>query len=112
MSTSQPTVQAEISPFDAENATNSAADFLKRLGYKGSWSPMKVSLDGELFVVEMMLKQLSAKVQINSKTKEIREYELQKGEESGGAFKNKGIFIFLIAAVSIAVASAKLLGLF
>jgi hypothetical protein len=34
--------------------------------------PMKVSLDGELYVVEMMLQKLSAKVQINSKTKEIR----------------------------------------
>ena len=38
---------AEVSRFDAENATNLTADFLKRLGYKGNWLPMKVSLEGE-----------------------------------------------------------------
>ncbi len=89
------------------------ADFLKRLGYKGSWLPMKVSLDGELYVVEMMFQKLTAKVQINSNTKEIREYELQEGEgQSSGLFKSKGKLIFLIAAVSVGVAIVKLLGVF
>jgi hypothetical protein len=69
----------EVSRFDAEKATSMTADFLKRLGYKGSWLPMKVSLDGELYVVEMMFQKLTAKVQINSKTKEIKEYEFQEG---------------------------------
>ena len=44
---------AEVSRFDAENATNLTADFLKRLGYKGNWLPMKVSLEGELYIVEI-----------------------------------------------------------
>jgi hypothetical protein len=60
MSTAQPEVSPEISRFDAENATTLTADFLKRLGYKGSWLPMKVSLEGELYVVEMMFRKLNA----------------------------------------------------
>ena len=113
MSTAQPEVSPEISRFDAENATNMTADFLKRLGYKGSWLPIKVSLDGELYVVEMMFQKLSAKVQINYKTKEIKEYELQQGEgESGGFGKSKGIIIFLVAAISIGVVFVKLIGVF
>ena len=106
------TETAEVPQFDAENATNMTADFLKRLGYKGNWLPMKVSLDGELYIVEMMFQKLTAKVQINSKTKEIKEYELQEGEaKSNSFFKSKGL-IFLVAVVSIAVVVAKLLGIF
>ena len=113
MSTAQPEVSPEISRFDAENATTLTADFLKRLGYKGSWLPMKVSLEGELYVVEMMFQKLSAKVQINSKTKEIKEYELQQGEgESGGLAKSKGKIMFLIAAISIGIAVVKVVGIF
>jgi hypothetical protein len=112
MSVTQETPQpAEISKFDAENATNMSADFLKRLGYKGIWSPMKVTLDGELYVVEMMLKALNAKVQINSKTKEIREYEVQKGEGESGS-KPTGKIMFLIAIVSIGALVAKMIGVF
>jgi hypothetical protein len=113
MSTVQPEVSPEISRFDAENATSMTADFLKRLGYKGSWLPMKVSLDGELYVVEMMFQKLTAKVQINSQTKEIREYEFQEGEgESNSLFKSKGKLIFLVAAISIAVVITKVIGVF
>jgi len=113
MSIAQPEVSSEISRFDAENATALTADFLKRLGYKGSWVPMKVSLDGELYIVEMIFQKLSAKVQINSKTKEIKEYEFQKGEgESGGLAKSKGKIIFLVVAISIGIVAVKLLGIF
>jgi hypothetical protein len=108
-----PQVSSEISRFDAENATRLTSDFLKRLGYKGSWLPMKVSLDGELYVVEMMFQHLNAKVQINSKTKEIKEYEFQKGEaESGSLAKSKGKIIFLVAAISIGIVIVKLAGIF
>ena len=104
---------AEVSRFDAENATSMTADFLKRLGYKGSWMPMKVSLDGELYVVEMMLQKFSAKVQINSKTKEIREYEVQAGEAgSNSLFKSKGKIVFLVAAISAVIVTVKLMGVF
>jgi hypothetical protein len=103
----------QVSRFDAENATVMTADFLERLGYKGNWLPMKVSLDGELYVVEMMFKRLVAKVQINSKTKEIKEYELTKNEaETRSSFKSKWKIIFLVASIAIAVVALKLIGLF
>ena len=50
---------------------------------------MKVSLDGELYVVEMMSQKITAKVQINSKNKEIKEYELQEGEEATTLYLNQ-----------------------
>jgi hypothetical protein len=103
---------AEISRFDAENATSTTVDFLERLGYKGKWLPLKVSLDGELYVVEMVLQKKTAKVQINSSTKEIKEYEFQdSNSESKSPIKSKGL-IFLVAIMGIAVLSAKLLGVF
>jgi len=74
---------------------------------------MKVSLDGELYVVEMMFQKLTAKVQINSKTKEIKEYEFQEGEgTSNSLFKSKAKIIFLVAAISIGLVVTKLLGIF
>jgi hypothetical protein len=113
MSTTPAELTPDISRFDAENATAMTADFLKRLGYRGSWLPMKVSLDGELYVVEMMFRKLTAKVQINYKTKEIREYEFQEGEaQTSSLFKSKGKIIFLVATVSIAVVIVKLLNIF
>ena len=110
MSTTTATT-TDAAGFDAENATTMTGDFLKRLGYKGKWMPMKVTLDGELYVVEMMFQKLSAKVQINSKTKEIKEYELQEGEgASSSFFKSKGRIVLLVAAISIAIALVKFLG--
>ena len=102
----------EISRFDAENATSMTIDFLDRLGYKGKWLPLKVSLDGELYVVEMVLQKKTVKVQINSSTKEIKEYEFQESNsESKSPLKSKGL-IFLVTIIGIAVLSAKLLGVF
>jgi hypothetical protein len=111
MSSAQPEVSPEISRFDAENATALTVDFLKRLGYKGSWLPLKVSLDGELYVVEMTSQKSSAKVQINSISKEIKEYEFTAGEgESGGLGKAKGKIMLLVTVASIAVMLVKVLG--
>ena len=103
---------AEISLFDAEKATAMTIDFLDRLGYKGKWLPLKVSLEGELYVVEMVLQKKTVKVQINSSTKEIKEYEFQESNsESKSPLKSKGL-IFLVTIIGIAVLSAKLLGVF
>ena len=107
-----PEVSPEISRFDAENATSVAADFLKRLGYKGGWQPMKVSLDGELYIVELIFQKLNAKVQINTSTKETREYELQQGENTSKSGLSKGKLIFLVAAVGVSIAVIKILGVF
>ncbi|MCW3999034.1 MAG: hypothetical protein NWE93_02200 [Candidatus Bathyarchaeota archaeon] len=111
MSLSAPEVSPEISRFDAENATALTADFLKRLGYKGTWLPMKVSLDGEVYVVEMSMQRKMAKVQINSSTKEIREYEFEEEEKSGGGVP-KGKLVFLVAAISVGILLTKLMGVF
>jgi hypothetical protein len=103
---------AEISRFDAESATSMTTDFLGRLGYKGKWLPLKVSLDGELYVVEMALQKKTAKVQINSSTKDIKEYEFQETATEGKSpIKSKGL-IFLVAVISIVILSTKLLGVF
>jgi hypothetical protein len=106
------TTTSEISKFDAENATSMTIDFLQRLGYKGSWLPLKVSLDGELYIVEMVLQKKTAKVQINSSNKEIKEYEFQELEtESKSPLKSKGL-VFLLAVIGLSLLSAKLLGVF
>ncbi len=112
MATAPPEISPEISRFDAENATTMAAEFLKRLGYRGSWLPMKVSLDGELYIVEMMFQKLNAKVQINFKTKEIKEYEFQKSEEENSGFFSKGKIMIIAIIIPVAVVLMKLMNVF
>ena len=105
-------IPTEVSRFDAEKATAITVDFLKRLGYKGTWLPMKVSLDGELYIVEMNSLKSTTKVQINSKTKEIKEYEFQENEATSKTFlKSKGM-ILIIVIIPVAIVAAKLLGVF
>lgn len=102
----------EVSRFDAENATSQTMDFLKRLGYKQSWQPMKVSIDGDVYIVEMMFQKLTAKVQINSKTKEIKEYELTENEAEKTSFFNSKKMMFIVMGASAAVVLLTLLGIF
>jgi hypothetical protein len=106
------TTPAEITRFDAENATALAVDFLKRLGYKENWLPMKVSIDGELYVVEIMFRKLSAKVQISSKTKEIKEYELTENESEARSIGKSKKLVVVVALVALAAAILKLLRVF
>jgi uncharacterized protein YqgV (UPF0045/DUF77 family) len=61
-----------------ENAIALAIDSLKHLGLKNKMQPLKVSLDGELHVVELNLQNKTAKVLVNTKTKEVKEYEIQE----------------------------------
>jgi hypothetical protein len=108
-----PEVSPGISKFDAENATALTADFLKRLGYKSAWLPMKVTLDGELYVVEMSSEGKTAKVQINSGSKEIREYEFGQDENAPKGFSlSKGKMILLVVVITVSVVATKLLGVF
>jgi hypothetical protein len=102
----------EVSRFDAENATSHTVDFLKRLGYKQSWQPMKVSMDGDLYIVEMMFQKLTAKVQINSKTKEVKEYELQENQEEKTSFLSSRKLLFIVAGALAAVIVLQFLGVF
>lgn len=102
----------EISKFDAENATAQTLEFLKRLGYRTNWLPMKVSMDGDLYIVEMAYQQMSAKVQINSKTKEVKEYELQKGEAEKKSFLNSRMLLLIVTGASAAIILLQFLGVF
>jgi hypothetical protein len=106
-------VSETVSPFDAENATKLTADFLKRLGYTRGLRAIKVSLEEETFIVEMGLERKTAKVQINSKTKEIKEYEIQEGEvKNGSMFSKLKLPIILVMLVGISLAALKMIGAF
>lgn len=111
--TSMSTPADTVSPFDAEKATTLTADFLKRLGYTRGLRAIKVSLEEEVFVVEMGLERKTAKVQIHSKTKEIKEYEIQDGETPNVSILSKiKIPLFLVSSIAAAVVLLKLMGVF
>jgi hypothetical protein len=96
----------------AENAAHSAVDFMKRLGYEQGQFPTKVYLDGENNVVELSLQKGTARIQINTKTGEVKEYEVQEAEIQQGFFtaKRKGLlFVSLIIAIA---AVLKLINIF
>ena len=68
---------------NAESVTAIATGFLKRIGHKGGLKPKRVMLEEEVYTVEVEMKKLTALVRVDSKTHEIREYEIQaKNEET------------------------------
>jgi len=68
---------------NAEAVTSIATGFLKRIGHKNGLKPKRVSLEGETYTVEVEMNKLTAMVQVDSKTHEIKSYEIQpKGEET------------------------------
>ncbi len=100
---------------NAEWATSLAEDFLKRLGYKHGLLPKKVTLAGEKYLVEFDIDRRTAKVQIDTKTREIKEYEIQEAETNEGfSLSRKRILLIAgaSAAASITVIALKLLGFF
>ena len=88
---------------NAETVTAIATGFLKRIGHKGGLKPKRVTLEEETYTVEVEMKKLSALVRVDSKTHEIKEYEIQtKGEEAPALpVSPKGLL--LVFAVSAAV---------
>jgi hypothetical protein len=75
------TVQAR--ELNAEAVTSIATGFLRRIGHKSGLKPKRVSLEEDIYTVEIEMKKLTAVVQIDSKTHEIKAYEIQsKGEEA------------------------------
>ena len=107
------TTPETVSPFDAEKATTFTADFLKRLGYTRGLRAIKVSLEEEVFVVEMGLEKKTAKVQVHSKTKEIKEYEIQDGEAPNvSLFSRIRIPIIIASSIAAAIVLLKLMGVF
>lgn len=74
---------AQPRELNAEAVTTIATGFLKRIGHKGSLKPKRVSLEEETYTVEIEMKKLTAIVQVDAKTHEIKAYEIQpKGEEA------------------------------
>ena len=71
---------------------------------------MKVSIDGELYIVEMMFQTLTAKIQINSQTKEIKEYEFQGAEAPSKSFLQSKMMMLIVAAVPTAILVLNLIG--
>ncbi|MBT0160111.1 DUF3606 domain-containing protein [Candidatus Bathyarchaeota archaeon A05DMB-2] len=87
---------------NAETVTTMATAFLKRIGHKGGLKPRRVSLEGEVYTVEVETKKFTAVVRIGNSTREIREYDVQpKSEESSFSVNPK--MILIIFAVSAAV---------
>lgn len=80
-----PVISASIQAkaLNAENVTNIALSFLKRIGNKSGLKPKRVTLEENLYVVEVEMKKFSAVVRVDSESHEIRGYEIQpKAEES------------------------------
>lgn len=90
---------------NAEHVTSRAIVFLKALGNKHGIRPRKVSLQGQMYVVELDVgKDKSATVQIEVQTREIKEYEIKNKEKEEGGFNlplspKTLIMIFGISAV-------------
>lgn len=90
---------------NAEGATTMASDFLKRIGHKGSLKPKRVSLEGDLYTVEVELKKFTATVKVDVQSQEIKEYDIQpKGEEgSTGFFSPKALMPMIVISGAVTV---------
>ncbi len=73
--------EEETKLLNAEEVTLIATNFLKRLGNKQRLKPIKASLEGELYVVEIGLMKKTATVQIDATNEQIKEYEIKDKEQ-------------------------------
>jgi hypothetical protein len=100
---------------DAEEVTTIASTFLKRIGHRGSLNPKRVSVEEDVFTVEIEMKKFTATVKISALNREIREYDVQpKSEEAPSAFSPKLIMTVSIISVIVCVGlffAFKILGL-
>jgi len=96
----------EAKPPNAEHATSIAIDFLRALGSKHGVKPRKVTLQGQVYVVELDVgKDKTAMVQVEAQTREIKEYEikLKEKEESGLHLPFSPMTFVMVFGVSAAV---------
>jgi len=98
--------------FNAEKTTHVATDFVTRLGYKQNNFPTKMYLEGETDVVELQLQNGTARVQIDPKTREVKEYEIQETEAHQGFFTSKRKILLLLSSIITIVVALKLLNVF
>ena len=85
---------------------------MSRLGYKQGQFPTKLSLDGETNVVEIKLQKGTARVQIDTKTKEVKEYEIQEEEPEEGWFSSKRKILLLLSSIATIIIVLKLINIF
>ena len=87
----------------AEQATLIALDFLKWLGNKRGLKPRKVSLENENYVVEVELKNGTATIQINSATRQIKEYTIESKTEETEFLPVSFKAVLLMVGISVIV---------
>jgi hypothetical protein len=103
----------EAFQFKAENVTHLATDFMTRLGYRQDQFPTKLYAEGENDIVEIKLHQGTARVQIDTKTNEVKEYEIQEEEAQQGFFASKRKLLLLVASsLGVVAVALKLLNIF
>jgi len=86
---------------------------MTRLGYKQGQFPTKLYVDGETEVVELQLQEGLARVQIDTKTRQVRGYEIQEAEAEEGFFTSHRKLLFLImSSVAFVAVVLKLINLF
>jgi hypothetical protein len=94
---------AQAKALNAENVTNIALSFLKRIGNKSGLKPKRVTLEEDLFVVEVEMKKFSAVVRVDSESHEIRGYEIQPKAEESSSLPISPKILILIFGISAAV---------
>lgn len=107
--------ESEQKALDAEEVTTIATTFLKRIGHRGSLNPKRVSVEEDLFTVEVEMKKFTATVKISALNREIREYDVQpKSEEAPSSFSPKLIMTVTVISVIVCMGlffGFKMLGL-
>jgi ABC-type Na+ efflux pump permease subunit len=95
----------EAKDLNAEAVTTMTAEFLKRIGHKGTLKPKRVSLEGDIYTVEVELKKFTATVKVDVKTQEIKEYDVQpKSEESSfSMFSLKSLMPMIVISSIVTV---------
>lgn len=101
---------------NAEVVTTMTTSFLKRLGHKGGLKPKRVSLEGEVYTVEVETKKFSAVVRVGATTREIKEYDVQPKSEEGffASFSPRTLLTVLLVSAVVNVGlyfGFKMLGL-
>jgi len=104
-SISEPTPKA----LDAEEVTTIATIFLRRIGHKGKLQPKRVSMEEDLFTVEVEMKKHNAVVKVSVLTREIKEYDVTLKNEEGAASLNPR-FIITVSIISAVVCAVLYLG--
>lgn len=94
---------AQAKALNAENVTNIALSFLKRIGNKSGLKPKRVTLEENLFVVEVEMKKFSAVIRVDSESHEIRGYEIQPKAEESSSLPISPKILILIFGISAAV---------